>query len=372
MRAAVRGSTARYADYKITIAGLGSVTHSPNTATAPASNEKLFTTVALLEKVGASYRYTTQVSGTAEPAGGTLAGDLVLTGSGDPTLTRHDLGSLARQLAATGLRRVTGRLVVDDTRYSHTTRAPGWKRNFLPDESGAVDAFSVDNDNWRSDRGFLADPSYANAGLWRSALAKAGVHVAGSTFVGPAPATLFPLVSHRSRPLSAIVSMTLRESINYYAEMMLRELGYQSSGHGSRATGIAAVQSLARRLGVPTGRIEDGSGLSYSNRETPATYVAWLSKLPSRPATYHVVYDSLPTSCQSNGTLKYRMCGPHVKGRVHAKTGTLDHITSLSGYTETEGGRFVTFSFLFSGAGSVTTASKHIDAAITAVVRSTG
>jgi D-alanyl-D-alanine carboxypeptidase/D-alanyl-D-alanine-endopeptidase (penicillin-binding protein 4) len=154
--------------------------------------------------------------------------------------------------------------------------------------------------------------------------------------------------------------------------MMLRELGYQSSGHGSRGSGIAAVQAYAGHLGLPVGRIEDGSGLSYSNRETPATFTAWLNKLPSRAATYQAVYDGLATSCRRGGTLEYRMCGPHVKGKVHAKTGTLDHITSLSGYTESEGGRFVTFSFLFSGARSVTTASKHIDAAITAVVRSSG
>lgn len=372
VHSALRGSTARHHDYKITIAGLGSISRASNTSTAPASNEKLLTTIGLLEQVGPTYRYTTQVSGTSAPADGILVGDLVLVGSGDPTLTKHNLGALARHLSATGLRRVTGRLVVDDTRYGHGTRAPGWKHDFLPDESGAVDAFSVNNDNWRSNRRFLADPSHANAGLWRTALKKAGIHVAGSTYVGARPATLVPLVSHQSRPLSAIVEMTLRESINYYAEMMLREFGYQYSGHGTRSSGTAAVRSFARRLNLPVGRVEDGSGLSYSDRETPGNYIAWLAKLPTLPPAYRVVYAGLPVSCKANGTLKYRMCGPHMKGKVHAKTGTLDHITSLSGYTETASGRFVTFSFLFSGARSVRTASNHIDAALREIVRSQG
>jgi D-alanyl-D-alanine carboxypeptidase len=60
-----------------------------------------------------------------------------------------------------------------------------------------------------------------------------------------------------------------------------------------------------------------------------------------------------------------------VKGEVHAKTGTLDNITSLSGYTRTEGGRDVSFSFLFSGVRSTAAANRHIDDAIVAVVRST-
>lgn len=372
VHAALRGSTARHADYKITISGLGTIAHNADDASAPASNEKLFTTIGLLEQVGPDYRYATQVSGTATPSGGTLQGDLVLVGSGDPTFTTADLHSLARQLHAAGLRRVTGQLVVDDSRYAHNTRAPGWKRDFLPDESGAVDAFSVNNDDWRSGPAFLADPSTANAGLWRSALKSAGIRVAGRTDVGIAPATLIPLATHDSRPLSQIVRMTLRESINYYAEMMLRELGYQYAGHGTRTTGIAAIQHLAGQLSLPVGRLEDGSGLSYANRETPGNYVGWLTKLPHLPPAYRVVYGGLPASCVRGGTLEYRMCGPDMKGRVHAKTGTLDHITSLSGYTETDGGRFVTFSFLFSGVRSTSMANNHIDAALKAVVRSVG
>ena len=263
---ALRGSTARHAGYKITIDGIGTISHAANTSSAPASNEKILTTSALLNRVGPTYRYVTEVSGTTQPVAGVLDGDLVLIGSGDPTLTRRNLGGLANRLRATGLRRVTGRLVVDDSRYTHDTRAPGWKHSFLPGESGAVDAFSVNNDNWSSAPSFLANPTPANAALWRSALKKAGIKVAGATDVTIAPSTLVPLAAHRSRPLSAIVKATLHESINYYAEMMLRELGWQYTGHGSRASGSAAVRRFARGLSLPLGVVKDGSGLSYRNR----------------------------------------------------------------------------------------------------------
>jgi serine-type D-Ala-D-Ala carboxypeptidase/endopeptidase (penicillin-binding protein 4) len=370
VRHALRRNTAKHADYKITISGIGTISHSANTASAPASNEKILTTSALLARVGPTYRYVTQVSGTAQPVAGTLDGDLVLVGSGDPTLTSRDLGGLAHDLYASGLRRVTGRLVVDDSRYSHGTRAPGWKHDFLPDESGAVDAFSVNYDDWQSGSSFLADPTPANAGLWRAALKAAGIHVSGSTDLGIAPADLVPLAAHKSPPLSAIVKSTLHESINYYAEMMLRELGWQYSGHGSRTSGVAAVRRYARGVSLPVGRVLDGSGLSYSDRETPGNFIAWLTR-ETTLTSYSAFYDGLAVSCSSSGTLRYRLCGAHVRGTVHAKTGTLDNITSLSGYTRTEGGRDVVFSFLFSGARSVDTANVRIDAAILAVVRST-
>jgi D-alanyl-D-alanine carboxypeptidase/D-alanyl-D-alanine-endopeptidase (penicillin-binding protein 4) len=367
---ALHGNTASHVHYKIAIAGLGEIASHPNRRSAPASNEKIFTATTLISLLGPSYHYVTRVMSQAAPIGGVLNGDLTLIGSGDPTLTTHDLRRLARHLYADGLRRVTGGLVVDDSRYSHGTRAPGWKHSFLPDESGAVDAFSVNNDNWRSSSTFLANPSHANAGLWRDALKKAGIHIAGRTRVGSATGAVYQLAQHASRPLSAIVKMTLSESINYYAEMMLREIGYQDSGHGSRASGIAGIRHFARSRSLPVGRLKDGSGLSYANRETPGTFIAWLSKLPSMPLTYKVVYDGLATSCKAGGTLRYRMCGAHVKHKVHAKTGTLTHITSLSGYTETANDRFVIFSFLFSGVRSITTANNHIDAALKAVVRS--
>ncbi|HVY11174.1 MAG TPA: D-alanyl-D-alanine carboxypeptidase [Mycobacteriales bacterium] len=367
---ALKGSTARHPHYKISISGLGTISRGANTSSAPASNEKIFTASALLAAVGGSYRYVTQVSGTSAPVAGVLGGDLVLIGSGDPTLTRGNLNGLARSLYASGLRRVTGRLVVDDSRYAHGTRAPGWKHSFLPGESGAVDAFSVNNDNWKSSSTFLRDPTGANAKLWRAALKNAGIHIAGATAVTVAPKTLVPLASHSSRPLSTIVKMTLRESINYYAEMMLRELGWQASGHGSRASGVAAIRRFARGSGLPIGRVEDGSGLSYRNRETPGNYIAWLTKIGTLPS-YPDFFKGLAVSCRPGGTLRYRLCGGHVKGEVHAKTGTLDNITSLSGYTRTEGGRDVSFSFLFSGVRSTAAANRHIDDAIVAVVRST-
>ena len=101
----------------------------------------------------------------------------MLRGSGDPTLTVAILRSLAERLHAKGLRHVTGRLIVDDTRYSHTTRAPGWKHTFVPEETGTVDAFTVDDNEWRGGAAFNADPTVDNAALWRHELKKSHITV---------------------------------------------------------------------------------------------------------------------------------------------------------------------------------------------------
>ena len=112
----------------------------------PASNMKLFTTALALEKLGPQYRFETVVgAGQAMDAQGRLAGDLTLTGGGDPSLSGRtypyryrdaspDLSvfsfrgieELADQLIARGLKRIDGGVVGDDRRYSWEPQAADW------------------------------------------------------------------------------------------------------------------------------------------------------------------------------------------------------------------------------------------------------
>jgi D-alanyl-D-alanine carboxypeptidase/D-alanyl-D-alanine-endopeptidase (penicillin-binding protein 4) len=366
---AFRGSTAHTVHYRVRIPGGPTLSRRPTSRSRPASNEKVLTTQTLLAQVGPNFAYRTSFYVT-RPIGvhGVEPGDLVVHAGGDPTLTSSELGLLAKDLhRKLGLRRVAGDLVIDDSRYDHATRASGWKAGFLPHQSGPIDAFSVDSDSRGSSASYLADPTLANAAILRKALHHAKVTVSGHDVAGRLRNGAQLVLIHRSGKLSKIVRETLTVSDNYNAEMMLREAGYQHSGTGTRTSGVAAVEAEAARLHVRLGHVVDGSGLSYDDEESPITMLRWLRAI-RRTSTADLVYDSMPTSCRT-GTLEFRLCGTHVAGRVHAKTGTLDHVVALSGWTHTRSGVLVTFSFLLSGVRSLNAAQQHLDAAVSRLAR---
>jgi D-alanyl-D-alanine carboxypeptidase/D-alanyl-D-alanine-endopeptidase (penicillin-binding protein 4) len=366
---AFRGSTAHAVHYRVRIPGGPTLSRHPTETSRPASNEKVLTTQTLLAAVGPNFAYQTRFYVT-EPIGshGVEPGDLVVRGGGDPTLTSSELGLLAKDLRRRlGLRRVAGDLVIDDTRYNHSTRAPGWKSGFLPHESGPIDAFSVDSDSHGSSASYLASPTLANAAIFRKALHKAKVRVSGRDAARRLPKRAHKILTHRSGQLSQIVGETLTVSDNYNAEMMLREAGFQHSGKGTRTSGVAAIKAEAARLHVKLGHVVDGSGLSYDDKESPVSMVRWLQAIRRTPNA-DLIYNSVPTSCRT-GTLEFRLCGTHVAGRVHAKTGTLDHVVALSGWTHTRSGVLVTFSFLLSRVRSLSSAQQHLDAAVSRLAR---
>ncbi|GAA2188635.1 D-alanyl-D-alanine carboxypeptidase/D-alanyl-D-alanine endopeptidase [Micromonospora lupini] len=93
---------------------------------APASNTKLLTSTAALELLGPGHHFSTDVHTTGKRRAGLLSGNLYLRGGGDPTMLAADYDALAAQVAADGVRVVTGNLVADDTRYDRTRLGPDW------------------------------------------------------------------------------------------------------------------------------------------------------------------------------------------------------------------------------------------------------
>ncbi len=92
----------------------------------PASNNKLLTSAAALEILGEGYRFSTEVRALAAQRGPALLGDLYLRGTGDPTLLQRDYDDLAAQVAAKGVRVVTGDLIADDTWFDSVRLGTSW------------------------------------------------------------------------------------------------------------------------------------------------------------------------------------------------------------------------------------------------------
>ena len=297
----------------------------------PASNEKLAVTYAALTALGPGFRIETDVLGEGQEVGTTWQGDLVLKGYGDPTLSSAGLADLARQVRAAGITAVTGRVLGDESWFDTRRTAPGWKASFYIYESPPLSALIVDRG--RFGRFTSHDPALAAATLFRSALARAGVHVAGGAAHGVADDQAEPLASVDSATTAAIVRSMDRVSDNFVAEMLVKELGAVQGTHGTTAAGLAVVTGLLASAGVPLDGVQlvDGSGLSLDDRLTPSALASLLSVMWTDFEVRLELLASLPLAGRT-GTLHDRMRGGAATGVVRAKTGTTSNASALSGF----------------------------------------
>jgi len=310
----------------------------------PASNEKLAVTYAALTALGPAFRIETDVLGEGAQAGTTWQGDLVLKGYGDPTLSSADLTDLARQVRAAGITRVTGGVLGDESWFDSRRTAPGWKASFYIYESPPLSALIVDRG--RYGRFTSHDPALAAAQLFRLALVRAGVHVAGGAAHGVADDVAQPLASVDSATTAAIVHWMDRVSDNFVAEMLVKELGAVQGTGGTTAAGLRVVTGLLAAAGVPLDGVElaDGSGLSLSDRLTPTALATLLSAMWNDFEVRLELLASLPLAGRT-GTLHDRMRGGAATGVVRAKTGTTSNASALSGFV----GDHYVFSILQNG-----------------------
>ena len=158
-----------------------------------------------------------------------------------------------------------------------------------------------------------------------------------------------------SKPLREIIKATNKESINLYAELILRTLGRERAallsapGQGSREPGddeigLAIIRLWLNRSQVPMQGValHDGSGLSRLNLVTPRTFVQLLAAMQQSPNS-QIFRESLPLSGR-DGTLGYRL--KDYADRVSAKTGYIIYDAALTGYVTTAEGEAFAFSII--------------------------
>ncbi len=295
----------------------------------PASAEKLAVSFAALRLLGPSFRFRTEVVASGELDGNAWNGDLALVGYGDPSLGPKDIDALARDVAAWGIRRVTGRVLGDERHFDTRRDAPGWKPSYVGLESRPLSALSVADVEFHGANASAADAADALT----AALERRGVSVAGTPRAGRAPADGIPLALDVSEPLVAIVRHMNRESDNFVAEMLLKELGASVARRGSTTTGGRVVRAELADAGVLVAdvRIADGSGLSPQDRLTARALVAILRAGAGDPAIRDAFVTSLSVAGIS-GTLQKRLDRRPTRGRVIAKTGTTSGASALAGF----------------------------------------
>ena len=407
----------------------------------PASNMKLYTTAAAIESLGPGYRFRTTVEADTDPGSDGRVGDLYLVGRGDPFLGYRvlpdeprppaseppdaALQKFADQVAARGVREVTGKIIADDTYFVYEPFSRGWEEDdlvfgyaapvtalafndnallirFAPGlEVGAPAQIDIQHfpdylllnnklvtssertpnrirlsresgsrrlDVWGEialntspdeDSVSVGDPSHWAAELFRKALEARGIAVAGPVevrrisqaeasspdFKPQAPARVV-LAERVSGPLSEDIKIINKFSHNLHVEMLLRTLGRELNGEGSRSSGLEVIESFVRKAGIGENEavFSDGSGLSRHSIIAPRATIKLLRYMAKSPM-FHLYLDSLPIAGE-DGTLDDRFERTSARGHVRAKTGTLQHVNALSGYMDLPSGERLAFSIM--------------------------
>ncbi len=418
---------------------------NPDHFFVPASNTKLFTTALALSRLGPDFTFQTRVLSDAPPDADGRVGDLRLVGGGDPNLSARAIpyrtgavtgnplvaiDDLADQIAAHGVKRVTGDITGDDTWYLWQPYATGWSIDDPQSDDGApVSALTI-HDNaftlqirpgaregdiaslrWNppiefyqldnrvrtaaagSPRGihFSRVPGSLHARLWgsiplrdrgqdlvlgiedparyaalalRRALEERGIVVDGAAIAQHQ----FPsevadvtkaadnsaysisggaeLARRISAPLLEDLRIADKVSQNLHAELALRAVGRARRNIGSFEAGLEELKAFLSEAGVEPAayNFRDGSGLARLNLVTPGTVVKLLRYMYTSPARENWI-SLLPVGGQ-DGTLSSRFGDGPVSGRVHAKTGSLSHVSALSGYVQRVNGDWIAFSIL--------------------------
>ena len=342
--------------------------HNAAALMVPASNMKLVTSSVALAQLGGDFRFTTTFSAHGTISNGVLKGDLVVTGRGDPTLSdrvrgnaRAAMDTLADSLVAHGIRSITGHIYSGADNFPGAHVGEGWNWDDLDQAYGAgVDellfnegissvVIHVANGDSLVKSAPAADPTADYLNELASALQSRGVHAGLGVAESVLPndgVRLDTLFVTRSIPLRDILPYFLKPSQNQIGEVLIRAIGLERTGVGTADSGIAVASRQLRAWGIPRDGYElhDGSGMARADLVSPETIVSLLSRMQSSP-DFEAFYNALPVA-GVDGTIAQRMRGTRAQGNVHAKTGSLQWVRSLSGYVTDDDGKRIAFSIL--------------------------
>ncbi len=202
------------------------------------------------------------------------------------------------------------------------------------------------------------DPAFSAAVVFRKVLLRYGITIEGKILKRTKPLTkqVMILAEKQSPELKDLIIPLNHESINLFAEHVLREIGRAQKKDPSLAASTEAINEFWSAKGIYLDGYfpSDGSGLSRLNNICPRTLVEMLNYIDkSKYRDYF--YNSLPIAGES-GTLKNSFHGSPLEDNLRAKTGTLKRIKSLAGYFTNHEGRRLIFALIINNFnGSVIT-----------------
>jgi D-alanyl-D-alanine carboxypeptidase/D-alanyl-D-alanine-endopeptidase (penicillin-binding protein 4) len=205
----------------------------------------------------------------------------------------------------------------------------------------------------------ITDPPFIMSKLIDQKLRDSGIRVSAfpattRLMQGPVVKSVTIIDSVSSPPLSKIIEVLNHESINLYAEHLVKELGKVYNDNGSTEKGVRRIYEFLSMAGIETEGlfIEDGSGLSPLNAVSSEGIAALLLFMKTHGKHFSEFYASLPDAGKE-GTLKNHFTDPVFESRMKAKSGSMTRVRSYAGYLRTLSGNELIFCIIvnnFSGA----------------------
>lgn len=292
----------------------------------PASCMKILTATTALVYLGGDYNYQTRLY-VADST------HIYLRGGMDPLIGADDLRAFTIALNEMGVTRIDS--IICDCSIKDTL-CLGWGWCWDDDDVPLTPFLYQSKDNFKR--------------KFRQALDEAGIAFSGLYVKGRVPEGA-RLTANRKHSIDQILHPMLKNSSNICAESLFYQIAARDGKpYASRKDASRYINQYIKKCGSSTLNLQvaDGSGLSLYNYVTPALLVDALRCAYHNEEIYNHLYPALPIMGR-DGTLKKRCRGRSAQDRVHAKTGTVEGVSSLAGYAMAPNGHDLAFAIINQG-----------------------
>lgn len=315
------------------VTGNDIVSENPDKFLTPASILKCVTAAAVIIDGHQEHTFNTEttINGEISPDG-TLYGDIVIKGIGDPTTESFQFpdnygmaDSIASHISRIGVRHITGGISIDSIGFKNQGPVQKWELEDLEWSYGAgLFPLNYHDNSCPGDRA-LTDPGETFIDAIECRLRSDSITL-GWHDTSTLPTMPRMLYTHRSPSVKQILRTMMEKSNNLYAEAMLRLL----SPGGTRADALTRERAILTRSGFDTEAFMafDGSGLTRDSKLTPRFMADLLEKNAASPQGE--LYISLFPKAGIEGTVKKLLRDPH-----HGPQSRAPHLSGQG-----RGGRF--------------------------------
>ena len=313
-------------------------THNSERALLPASIMKTVTIAGLLKEKGPEERFHTLVVTDGPVKGNTIEGDLLIIGSGDPTLGADcapESADIADEIIAAmrhkGINTIDGNIKIDNSLYCGPSCPPSWASGDL-DEAYGTGCHALNFRRNASGSRAVKNPESVFMSYLTTRLRNAGITINGNprgAHENIAKDSDSIILDHVSDTYAEVMRSCMMRSDNLFAETLLRTFALARGKEGSTTAGADEMLSFWKEIGIPVKGVTliDGSGLSRSNRVTAQFINGILQHMGDNEE-----YASFMPLAGQEGTLSSFLKDTELDAYVAMKTGSMKGIQCYAGY----------------------------------------